>query len=109
MRYQTALRPVRRGSDTRHGRDRQEPFAHAQRSLWNSAACTRSPEPIPSSTAFPPLISRTARTGSAERMGVVDSGTALGAMLEIVPSERMNSMSSETYVFFIQNDILASL
>ena len=41
-------------------------------------------------------------------MSIVEYGMALGSMVEIVPSERMKSMSSGNTVFFIQKVNFAS-
>src|SRR5690242_3434031 len=103
MRYQTALRPVRR-------RVRYTPQRRGARTLkvhlsvWNIVERTLAPGRIPSSRARPPFISSTALTGSAEGMEAVDCGTAFDEIVEIVPSDRMNNTSSGRIVSFIQND-----
>lgn len=69
-------------------------------------ARTRLPGPIPSLWAVPPLISTTARTGSADAMGVRENGVVRAAIVEIVPSARTNRISSESGVSFIQNAVM---
>src|SRR6185437_717781 len=97
MRYQTAPRPVRGEGLTRCGGSHQRP--------WKMVEWTFAPSRIWRAAARPPLISSTACTGSADLMDLSDRGLALAAMVETVPSARMNRMSSGMSVFFIQNDI----
>ena len=62
---------------------------------------TLSPGLMPSRDAVPPGTSSTKRTGLADGIDVSDSGTVRCAILTMVPSLAMNSMSSGISVFFI--------
>src|SRR5579864_1461351 len=102
MRYQTALRPVRRC--VRYTPKRQGARTLAPVQLSKIVARTLSPVWMPNSRTRPAFISSTARTGSGDEIGVVDNGMVLDAIVAIVPSGRMNNMSNGRIVFFIQND-----
>src|ERR1700749_5163230 len=102
MLYQAEVRPAtmyRTGGLTTSG-------LGVQRALPKIVECTLSPGMMPSAWARPALSSSTARIGSLDGIGVCDIGTALAAMEEIVPSERMKMMSSGRIVFFIQNEVI---
>src|SRR5690606_25847441 len=61
----------------------------------NSGCSTLSPGFAPMRAAVPAFSSSTERTGSPEGTMRVDSGSVRCAMRAMVPSARMNSMSSE--------------